>query len=319
MMRTAICVLTALVLAIQVEATGNRNVRIVSIGFSARPVAQFLDVVKREAAKGADLIVLPETCTGNEKPEAVDGPAIQAMQAVAREHKTYVVCPIDRMKGTTRLNTAVLIDRAGSVAGMYDKVYPYFSEYDLKPPVTPGTDVPVFDTDFGKLGIAICFDVNFPDVWQQLADKGAEIVVWPSAYSAGSSLQAHALNHHFYIVTSTLLADCIVYDITGELLLSEKRDDINVSRITLDLDRGIYHQNFNMDGRDRLLKEHTGEVAQEKWLDKEQWFVLRSTKPGASARALAKEYGMTELRDYKSASRKKIDAMRQENVARSAK
>lgn len=307
------------VLSSQAEEAPGRPVRVVSIGFGPRPVAKFIDTVKSEAQKGADLIVLPETCTGNSAPETLEGPTIAAVKAVAREFKTYIVCPIDRMNGTTRLNTAVLIDRLGQIAGTYDKVFPYFSEYDLKPPVTPGKDVPVFQTDFGKIGIAICFDVNFPEVWQQLADKGAELVVWPSAYSAGTSLQAHALNHHFYIVTSTLVPDCIAYDITGELLLSEKHDDMNVSRVTLDLDRGIYHQNFNMEGHDKLLKEHTDEVAQEKWLDKEQWFVLHATKPGVSARALARQYGMTELRDYKSASKKKIDAMRAATLAQSGK
>jgi len=116
-------------------------------------------------------------------------------------------------------------------------VFPYWSEYDLHPPVEPGRQVKVFQTDFGRLGLAICFDVNFPEVWQEMADQGAELVVWPSAYSAGTSLQAHALNHHFYIVTSTLTRDCLVYDVTGEELLYEKSDDLNVSRITLDLDR----------------------------------------------------------------------------------
>ena len=52
---------------------------------------------------------------------------------------------------------------------------------------------------------------------------------------------AHAINHHFYIVTSTLLADCLVYDITGRLLHDQRLKGINVSRITLDLDRGVYH------------------------------------------------------------------------------
>ena len=91
------------------------------------------------------------------------------------------------------------------------------------------------DTKNCRAGVFICFDVNFPEVWQKLADAGAELVVWPSAYSAGTSLQAHAINHHLYIVTSTWLADCIVYDITGQEIHYQKGDGFNVSRITLDL------------------------------------------------------------------------------------
>ena len=91
--------------------------------------------------------------------------------------------------------------------------------------------------------------------------------------------------------------------------------DLNVSRITLDLDRGVYHQNFNIEKRDRLLKEHATEVKQVQWLDREQWFVLQATKPGVSARALAKQYGLEELRDYLGRSRRQIDQRRGRGLA----
>jgi hypothetical protein len=228
----------------------------------------------------------------------------------AKKHRTYVVCPIDRTDGKRRLNSAVLIDREGKVACVYDKIYPYWGEYDIKPPVEPGRDAPVYQADFGRVGFAICFDANFPEVWQRLAEQGAELVVWPSAYSAGTTLQAHALTHHFYIVTATWTCDCLVYDITGRELLYEKSKDLNISRITLDLDRGIYHQNFNIEKRDKLLKEHADDVVQETWMDREQWFVLKARRAGVSARALARQYGLEELRDYIDRSRREIDNRR---------
>jgi hypothetical protein len=209
----------------------------------------------------------------------------------------------------------VLIDRQGEVAGIYDKVYPYWGELGLTPLVEIGSEAPVFDTDFGKLGMAICFDVNFPEVWKDLADKGAELVVWPSAYSAGTTLQAHALVHHFAILTSTQTTDCIVYDIDGTEMLYEKGGDVNVSRFTLDLDRGIYHENFNLKLRDKLLAEHPDEVELERHHLREQWFILRAKRPGISVRALAKEYGLEELRDYIDRSRREIDKMRETRTA----
>jgi predicted amidohydrolase len=232
------------------------------------------------------------------------------MRALARKHRAYLICPVDRAEGGRRLNTGVLIDRQGEIVCLYNKVYPYWSEYDLNPPVTVGEEAPVYRADFGRIGMAICFDVNFPEVWKRLADQGAELVVWPSAYSAGTSLQAHALNHHFYIVSSAYTHDCQVYDITGERILDESSPDINISRITLDLDRGLYHQNFNIEKRNRLLAEHGDKVEQERWMEREQWFVLKARKPGVSARALAREYGLEELRDYLDRSRREIDRMR---------
>ena len=290
-----------------------RPVRIASLSF---PVGTGLQrvaaAVDAEGARGCDLIALPETWMGqaDHDPEELAGPTVTLMSGLARRHSTYIVCPIDRIQGTRRLNTAVLIDRRGKIAGSYDKVFPYWSEFDVTPPVSVGTTVPVFDTDCGRIAITTCFDVNFPEVWQRLAEQEAELVIWPSAYSAGTSLQAHALNHHFYIVTSTHTCDCLVYDITGQQLLYEKAAEFNVSRITLDLDRGIYHSNFNLDKRDRLLAEHGNAVEQELWMERESWFVLRARRPGVSARQLARAYGLEELRDYIDRSRREIDAMR---------
>ena len=174
----------------------------------------------------------------------------------------------------------------------------------------------MYQTDFGRVGMAICFDANFPEVWKHLADQGAELVIWPSAYSAGTTLKAHALNNQFYVVSSTGKCDCIVYDITGEEILYEKSDDINISRIILDLDRGIYHQDFNIQKRSKLLKGHGKDVMQEKWMEREGWFVLKAKRPGVSARELAKQHGLEELRDYIDRSRREIDKMRQEQSNR---
>src|SRR5690606_19209402 len=212
-----------------------RAVQIVSIGFAPKTQGyeQVIHWVDKEARQGSDVIILPETWrTQDREPETLDGPTVSRLSEVARRHSTYIVCPIDRKDGSLRLNTAVLLDRQGAIAGLYDKVYPYWSEYDLEPTVNVGQHVPVVHTDFGRVGMAICFDVNFPEVWQRLADQDAEVVLWPSAYSAGRSLQAHAINHHYYIVTSSYTPDCIVYDITGEEIFYEKGDTVNVSRVT---------------------------------------------------------------------------------------
>jgi predicted amidohydrolase len=292
-----------------------RPVRITSIGFKQGTVSleKMASLVDQEGARGTDLIVLPETCRGQNgtSEELLHGPTIMAMSALAKKHKSYIACPIDRKDGNRRLNTIVFLDRSGLVACVYDKVFPYWSEYDVQPAVNPGDAVHVHQADFGRVGFATCFDANFPEVWKGLADKGAEMVVWPSAYSAGLSLQAHAINHHYYIVTSSQTPDCIVYDITGERMLYEPGSNgVNISKVTLDLDRVVFHENFNIAKRDKLLCDHPNDVAQEKWLKLEQWFVLRAKRPGVSARELAGKYQLEELRHYLDRSRVAIDQRR---------
>lgn len=292
------------------DKTG-RPVRVVSLCFQGKDISEILKIVDQEGAKGADIIVLPETWRGDKLVETLNGESITELSRLAKKHSMYIISPIGRMDGTIRFNTAVLIDRKGSIAGTYDKAYPYWSEFDLKPSVEPGrTGAPVFETDFGKIGMAICFDSNFPEVWQALKENGAEVVFWSSAYSAGTQLQAYALLHHYYIITSTYSKDCQVYDITGERIIDEKSNDITVARVTIDLDRGIYHENFNLEKLDKLLKDHGGEIEKEISMPREQWFVLRAIKPGVSARSLARKYEMEELTDYQMRSRLEIDKKR---------
>ena len=290
-----------------------RPVRITSISFpNGLSLDAIVENVDQAGAAKVDVIALPETCRGLDDHSAEDlhGPTVTALAPLAKKHQTYIVCPIDRRSGSLHLNTVVLLDRSGQVACTYDKVFPYWSEYDVHPPMNVGEDAQVYAADFGMLGFATCFDVNFPEVWKRLADKGAEVVIWPSAYSAGTSLQAHAINHHFYIVSATQTSDCLVFDITGERLLYRRSDKVNVATVTLDLDRGIYHENFNLDKRDKLLKDHSQDVEQEKWMKLEQWFILRSRRPGVSALSLAKQYGLEDLRHYLDRSRQAIDRRR---------
>jgi len=298
-----------------------RPVRVVSIGLKNRSksLEEVAQVVDSEGARGADVIALPEAWRGQTdqgSEEALKGPTIMAMSALAKKHRTYIVCPIDRKDGAQRRNTAVLLDRGGQIVTVYNKVFPWTPEFRLTPPVDPGQEVGIHQADFGRLGIAICFDIDFPEVWRGLADQGAELVIWPSAYSGGDALKAHALMHHYYVVTATQAPDCTVYDITGEELLHQKSAGINVSRITLDLDRGVYDRDA-IDGREKcatrrekLFKEHGDDVVEEKYLEREDWFVLRAKRPGVSARELARSYGLVEKAELVRRCRKIIDKRR---------
>ena len=176
-----------------------RPVRAVSIGFKpGLPLEQIANLVDQEGQRGTDIIALPEVCWGqNDKSqEGLDGPTISAAARMAGKHRTYIVCPIDRRNGDRRLNSAVLLDRRGQIVGVYDKMYPFaYEEFAKQPSVQPGQGVMVYPTDFGRIGLAICFDVNWAPLWQRLSDLGAELVIWPSAYSAGRSLQARSIDY----------------------------------------------------------------------------------------------------------------------------
>jgi len=155
--------------------------------------------------------------------EKIPGPVTSTVAAFAKKNKCYVVCPVLTKKNGNFYNSSLLIDRNGSIAGVYHKTHPTKTEIlpdqEFKGGGTvPGEfDQPVIDTDFGKVGMQICYDANWPDGWNNLSKKGAHIVFFSSAFPGGRMLNYYALKNNYYIVSSTG-GDARVIDISGNNL-----------------------------------------------------------------------------------------------------
>ena len=159
---------------------------------------------------------------------------------LARKHKTYIVVPMDLVeegpKGTTYSNAAVLFDRKGDVAGVYRKAHPVavLGTDELEGGITPGKEFPVFDCDFGRLGVQICWDIQFDDGWDALARKGAELVAWPTASPATAQPASRAARHRYYVVSSTWREDATVFEPTGLVAAQvEGRQEVLVHQLDL--------------------------------------------------------------------------------------
>src|SRR5438094_2972352 len=118
---------------------------------------------------GLDLVILPEDaiCGGRsgsaaQRSVALGGVVLEQMAAVARRHSTHIVVPLfmsESREESLCSNAAALLDRDGNVAGIYRKVHPVAAKSSdvLEDGVAPGHAFPVFQCDFGRLGIQICF------------------------------------------------------------------------------------------------------------------------------------------------------------------
>ena len=82
---------------------------------------------------------------------------------------------------------------------------------------TPGNALPVFDCDFGKLGIQICYDMEFDDGWNELARRGAELIAWPTQSPQTSQPAFRAKEHRCYIVSSTWRHNASIFEPTGKI------------------------------------------------------------------------------------------------------
>ncbi len=167
-----------------------------------------------------DIVLLTEYMRGGLLPEPVPGPSSKLMSTMARKYGMYVAGGIVRkVDEPDRLfNTALLYDRKGKLVGMYDKIHPYSPENNEQG-ITPGSSAPVFETDFGKVGIVICYDIWFPDVCQLLALKGAEIILFPNAGHQPELLYARSMDNCLRIVSSAWNLPYSIHDTLGRNIL----------------------------------------------------------------------------------------------------
>ncbi len=196
-----------------------RNVRIACFqGFTA-DIGTWEHVIDIAAANGADLSLLPETFTGDDAKKVqqpIDGECGCLMERKAKQHQMYVSGTfIHRDKADGHLyNTGLLFDRQGVQIGRYDKIHPYSPEF-MHDGVTPGNAAPVFNTDFGTVGMMICYDSWFTDVAELVALKGAEVLLFPNAGYYRSLMPARANDNGLRIVSSSMYGGAGVWDTSG--------------------------------------------------------------------------------------------------------
>ena len=174
---------------------------------------------------GPDLAVLPEVAVnGGLNGDAatvsfpLGGAVRERMGEVARRHRCYVVVPMflaEEDGGYS--NACVLLDRQGEQVGIYRKVFPVsaYGAAVLEGGVTPGTEFPVFDCDFGRLGMQICFDGSFAAGWAALAEAGAELVAWPTMSPQTVRPASYAAAHRYYVVSSTWRNNATLFEPNG--------------------------------------------------------------------------------------------------------
>jgi predicted amidohydrolase len=195
-------------------AVGTRPARVAcTSGFTS--MADWAKVIDAAAEEEADLVLLPEDVAGPNDAELVDGPSPALMGAKSAKHKMYVAggFMLRDVDADRTYNVCTIFGRDGKLVGMYRKNHLYITEVLIG--LTPGVEVPVFETDFGKVGIITCYDSFFTDVIELEALKGAEIVLVPAAGIYRSLMPARAADNGVRIVASTWDDSHGIWDTSG--------------------------------------------------------------------------------------------------------
>jgi predicted amidohydrolase len=188
-------------------------------------VAEF---AARAATRGAELAVFPEATMARfgvplgPLAEPLDGPWATAVAEIAERHGLTVLAGMFTPSDDGRVCNTLLLTGGGRHLG-YDKIHLFdafgFAESDT---VAPGTELVVVDFGAVKLGLAICYDVRFPELFRALADRGANVVALPASWGAGPGkldqwellVRARALDCTSWVVACGQ-ADPVASGITG--------------------------------------------------------------------------------------------------------
>ncbi|MDQ6709486.1 MAG: carbon-nitrogen hydrolase family protein [Candidatus Dormibacteraeota bacterium] len=175
--------------------------------------------MEKAASAGAQAILFPELAlTGyvihdDIRPlaEPRTGPSLKQLGELARRHALLTICGWPETDGSDRIyNSAAVIERDGSLLAAYRKTHLWDKEVDV---FAAGDRLAAFDTSLGRIGVAICYDMEFPETARLLALDGARIVLTPTATTdpfAGYQAvytRARAMENSIYVATANTVGE----------------------------------------------------------------------------------------------------------------
>lgn len=187
------------------------------------------DLIKKSAAEGADLVVLPEmfNCPyDNEKfseyaENKDDSITLEMVSRAAREYGVYLVAgSIPESDGNKIYNTSFIFDSNGDILGAHRKMHlfdvdvpggVYFKESET---LSAGDEITVLDTELGKLGVVICYDMRFGELLRLMALEGVELMMVPGAFNMTTGpahweplIRSRAIENQFYLAAASPARD----------------------------------------------------------------------------------------------------------------
>lgn len=206
----------------------SNEIRVAAVQFNAREdaaanLATALSMIDRAAATDARLIALPEMWTYLGPAEgqrgaaaAIPGDLTDRLAEKARQHGVYLHAGsfLEHAGGEPRLfNTSVVFNPDGEIVAKYRKIHLFdvviddVAAYQESLNVAPGDDIVVFDLDGMTIGLAICYDLRFPELFRILALRGAEAIILPAAFTLMTGrdhwetlIRARAIENQLYMI-----------------------------------------------------------------------------------------------------------------------
>ncbi len=211
------------------DATPTATFKVAAIQMASGPnvagnLSEARRLIARAAEQGARLVVLPEffAIMGMNEQEKIavreqqdTGPIQQFLSEAARRHKIWLIggsIPLAANSPDKVLNSCLVYDDNGTRVARYDKIHLFSlslgnEAYDEAQTIEPGNRIVVLDTPFGRVGLAVCYDLRFPELFRAMKD--IDIIALPAAFTETTGkmhwevlVRARAIENLAYVIAS---------------------------------------------------------------------------------------------------------------------
>jgi len=237
----------------EAERDPSRPVKIASAFFVPRYSLEenlkvMLDLADRAGKMQADVLLFTESGYDrgimpiSAKGVSFPGDITDRFSEKAKKYNCYILVNLAEEENGFYFNSTALIDRSGNIIGKYRKTH--LPKCELEIGFSHGDELPVFDMDFGKVGVLTCFDIEFFEAGRFLRNKGAEIIFVPTIGNYLMNSQMQAKWHGLYVVVSGahVPQPSRIIGPNGEIIADVDGTEDGLAFAEIDLSKGTYDQ-----------------------------------------------------------------------------
>ncbi len=261
-------------------------------------VERIMEVLKEVTRYNPDFVCLPEAFPFEYVEAKLSFPqrvevslkVLDQFAEFAKQNNCYTVCPVFTSSEGRIYNSAVVFDRAGRRIGQYNKIHETVGY--VKGGITCGAMFqPVIPTEFGPIGIQICYDINWDDGWKMLRDQGVKIIFWCSAFDGGKQLNMKALQNKCIIASSTNKNVSKVCDIDGRTVAKTGIWEPNFYCGRINLEK-VFIPSYDYLKQCREIRRKYGRKVKLSIFHEEEWTIIESVSPDIYISDIIREFDL---------------------------
>jgi predicted amidohydrolase len=261
-------------------------------------VDQIFSVLKEADSYRPDFVCLPELFPfANVDKKTTPAMRVEISERVvkrfaeySKENNCYTICPVHTGRNGKVYNSAVVLDRNGEVIGSYEKIH--LADYEIQDGYSCGPLIqPAITTEFGPVGIQICFDIEWDDGWSMLRQQGAKIIFWPSAFAGGQCVGTKAWEHKCVVASATNKNTARLCDISGEIIAQTGIWNSNLFCASVNLEKAFLHTWPAVQRFPEIQRKYGRKIRITNFYE-EEWSVIESLSPELFVVDILKEFDL---------------------------